>query len=364
MKLNLHPRLMGFLRRRSLRASLAERTALQLYYYARFLLHKFPVSSSERNFPAIYDDWWYYNIELLPDQVTNGQYSKELPFLPRMLMRNCELSDMDCLDIGTMEGLMATLMCRQGARNVTATDAWFHCYKKICAVRHYYNADFSFRYIGNLYDLSKRISLFGKKSFDFINLSGVLYHAFSPMHVLAGVRPLLKKNGLMIISTNIIERSDHSMEFNNSGKLNPEINSFWYLSVPCFDYMLKYFRLEPIDFLYHPDRANDQLGSNNDINTGYLSVVCRATDSILAGSDDDWIAPSIQNSWENTALCDEVMLSKQSSSLIRYRKPLEREPNNSDDRSIDLQRAIKNQEPIISPAQSTDSHILHLKDEF
>ena len=168
----------------------------------------------------------------------------------------------------------------------------------------------------------------------------------------------------MIISTNIIERSDYSMEFNNSGKFQTEANTFWYLSVPFFDYMLKYFRLRPIDCLYHPYREDDTVRYTQDINTGYLSVVCRATDDILTDSDDNWINSSIQESWENVALCDEEMLSKQASSQILYRRTLEEDSISSDDQSIDLQREMEEREPVFSARQSADTHFLHLEDEL
>src|SRR5207237_67553 len=108
--------------------------------------------------------------------------------------------------------------------------------------------------------------------FDLINLSGVLYHVFSPLHVLAGLRPALKKGGLMIVSTNVINRDDYSMEFNNSGKLQKEANTFWYLSIRMFDYMLRYFQLVPIDLSRHVNQSLPFEATGNSHDTHLLRL--------------------------------------------------------------------------------------------
>ena len=55
----------------------------------------------------------------MPGLITKGQYPDSFPMLPRMLLRNCDLRGTTCLDLGSMEGLMPVLMCRQGAKAVT-----------------------------------------------------------------------------------------------------------------------------------------------------------------------------------------------------------------------------------------------------
>jgi 2-polyprenyl-3-methyl-5-hydroxy-6-metoxy-1,4-benzoquinol methylase len=88
---------------------------------------------------------------------------------------------------------------------VVATDATDHCQAKMAALRHYYGTEFSFQKVGLMYDLAHKLRKAGNAGFDVINLSGLLYHVFSPLMVLAGVRPLLKKQGLMIVSTNVVK---------------------------------------------------------------------------------------------------------------------------------------------------------------
>src|SRR5438552_17516831 len=101
-----------------------------------------------------------------------------------------------------------------------------------------------------MYDLASKLRKSRRASFDVINLSGVLNHVFSPLMVLAGVRPLLKRNGLMIVSTNVVVDNGFTMQFNNAGRLQEEANTFWYLSVGALDYLLRYLKLAPIDCLY------------------------------------------------------------------------------------------------------------------
>src|SRR5436190_21309625 len=150
--------------------------------------------------------------------------------LPRMLTRNVAVGGMECLDVGTMEGLIPTLLRRRGAGRVLAIDAVPHCERKLQAVASAYGVTFEFRTVGLMYDMHRKLA--DRGGFDFINFSGVNYHVFSPMHCIAGLRPLLRRNGLMVIGTNVVNRGGYSMEFNDRGRLQAEANTFWYHSVP------------------------------------------------------------------------------------------------------------------------------------
>jgi 2-polyprenyl-3-methyl-5-hydroxy-6-metoxy-1,4-benzoquinol methylase len=309
-----------------------------------------PTSAGELRASALYNQWWYYDVELLPGIVSKGIFPQTFPLLPRMLMRNVDLRNHACLDIGSMEGLMPALMCRQGARRVLATDALFHCYEKMLAVKHFYKVDFGFRQIGTLYELSRKLRSLG--GFDFVNLSGLLYHVYSPLHVIAGVRPLLKKNGLMIVSTNVINRPGCFMEFNSRGRLQGEQNTFWYMSIELLDYVLRYFSLLPLDCLFRPLVTDD----------GYFSVVCRASDRPALDEQDAWGTGSIATSWEFAALCDRDMMDAQPASVIEYQKTLRTDCVAPDGRSIDLARATSLGPHVMSTNDLRDTHALRLGD--
>ena len=77
----------------------------------RSRLTSYPTTVEALRESDIYKRWWYYSVELLPGVVTNGQYEDTFPMLPRLLLRQCGVEGADCLDIGTMEGLI----CQDGA---------------------------------------------------------------------------------------------------------------------------------------------------------------------------------------------------------------------------------------------------------
>jgi 2-polyprenyl-3-methyl-5-hydroxy-6-metoxy-1,4-benzoquinol methylase len=318
------------------------------------LVRKYPKSAEQMSQWDLFNAFWYYDVELVPGKITKGQFPSTVPLLPRMLLRNCILKGCDCLDIGSMEGLIPVLMSRQGARRVLATDFSYHAYGRLTAVKKFYGADFSFKRIDLLYDLADKIRSQRWPGFDLINVSGVLYHVFSPLHVIAGLRPLLKKNGLMIVSTNVIHRDDFSMEFNNAGKLQTEVNTFWYLSVNVFDYMLRYFQLEPIDFIYYKHQPSDSARFNKDFDSGYLSVVCRAISDKDRALGDAWMRESIRNSWEYL-LCDQKIIDGQSLSNIRYR---------TERGTLSLHSAVQSTPALTSAPTPQDSHLLRLDDQI
>jgi 2-polyprenyl-3-methyl-5-hydroxy-6-metoxy-1,4-benzoquinol methylase len=317
-------------------------------------IRKYPQTREDMLQWKLYSKFWYYGIELLPGVATRGQFPETMPLLPRMLLRNCNLKGADCLDVGSMEGLIPVLMCRQGARRVLAADFNFHAYSKMVAVMRYYGVAFSFKRLGLLYDLANKIYSPKWRGFDLVNLSGVLYHVFSPFHVLAGVRPLLKKDGLMIVSTNVINRDDFSMEFNNSGKLQSESNTFWYPSIDMFDYMLRYFQLAPIDCLYYKYPPQDEVRYSSKYDAGYLSVVCRAVSDRGMAASDKWLSESVARSWEYL-LCNQKRIDAQASSIIKY---------GAGGRPIDLKKRISQSKPLEPTPYSYDTHLLRLDDRI
>ena len=328
----------------------------------RLVQQSFPGTVEELAKSDLFTGWWYYSVELMPGLITRGQFPDSIPLLPRVLLRNCDLRGTTCLDLGSMEGLMPVLMCRQGAKAVLATDAIDHCREKMAALRYYYKANFKFQQIGLMYDLASKLRKSGRLSFDVINLSGVLYHVFSPLMVLAGVRPLLKRNGLMIVSTNVVADNSFTMQFNNAGRLQEETNTFWYLSVPTLDYILRYLKLAPIDCLYISHRdIKSSIRYVTDVESGYLSVVCRATDDLLPAREDDWMRKSAQQSWEYAGLIDWDLCARQAVTKTPYSGIVEKNLLRDDTGTIDLLKALP-VKAIHEAQKSSDAHVLRLAD--
>jgi len=261
--------------------------------------------------------------------------------------------------MGTMEGLIPTLMCRGGAADVLAIDATDHCLDRLTAVGEYYDVDFSYESVGLMYDLAGRLP---GRSFDVINCSGLLYHVFSPLMMLAGLRSLLKRDGLLIVSTNVLAEPGFHMEFNHQGRLQVETNTFWYLSVPLLDYLLRYLRLAPIDALYLPHSSIDSdVDYLCDKPSGYLSVVCRAADEPLPSQDDSWLAGSVQQSWESLGGVDWQRADAATRSRITYDRQPDPRFVRPDLRSIDLWAAVQQGIPAEIRSKQ-DTHLLMLSD--
>ena len=180
--------------------------------------------------------------------------------------------------------------------------------------------------------------------------------------VLAGVRPLLKRNGLVIVSTNVIVDNAFTMQFNNAGRLQEETNTFWYLSVPTLDYLLRYLKLAPIDCLYIPHREVRSFARLvTDVESGYLSVVCRAQDDIIPSREDNWMLKSAQHSWEYAGLIDWDFCNRQAVTQIPYSATIEKDLLKGDTGTVDLLKALSRR-AIHEAERSGDAHVLRLAD--
>lgn len=322
---------------------------------------KFPSHAEDVRKADFFNMWWYYDAELLPGVTTKGIYPPDLPLLPRAMLRDCELTGTACLEVGPMEGIIPVLMSRRGASRVLAIDAIDGCAEKMEALKHYYGVEFDFQVVGLMYDLYKKLN---GEAFDVINCSGLLYHVFSPLHVLSGLRPLLKRNGLLIVSTGIIKDPGYSMEFNNAGRIQEESNTFWYVSVPLLDYMLRYLALAPIDcrFLWHSSLEQSHARLRFDKPSGYISVVCRAVDDVLPAEGDAWMRRSAQHSWEHRGLCDWALAGRQPFSSVAYRREVDPALFRSETDSLDLWKAVHNLPENAKAERVDDSHALRLAD--
>jgi SAM-dependent methyltransferase len=322
----------------------------------------FPSNAEELRAGPLLNSWWYYQVELLPGVVAQGAFPQSHPMLPRLLMRRCDLRGMACLDIGTMEGLTPVLMSRGGASRVLAIDGADHCLEKLAAVKHYYGASFEYRTVGHMYSLSDKLE---GEGFDLINCSGLLYHVFSPLMVLAGLRGAVKRRGLMIVATALIVDRGFSAEFNAAGRFQKEPNTFWYLSTGLLDYLLRYLRLAPIDVIYQPhDVMTVPWRLTTGKPSGHAAILCQAVDQELPGSDDEWMSDSARSSWEYEWNLDWSRADAQPVSRIkpkpagsRWRELIRRRP-----RVIDLTTAIEERPPVTEAAVPSNSYTLSLAD--
>jgi len=323
--------------------------------YARGLTgRRFPATAEELRASELFRAWWYYGVELLPGVTTEGLFPPSMPMLPRMMLRRCEVAGTSCLDIGTMEGLVPVLLRRRGAREVLGVDAGNHCVGKLAAVRHYHGVNFGFRRVGLMYGLHEQLR---GRSFDLVNCSGLLYHVWSPLSVLGSVRPLLRRGGLLVVSTNVTLDPEPVMDFNAGGRLHADGATFWFFSVSLLEYVLRYMRLVPIDCEFMPNEAwrgeeYSPLRRRADVpkESGYLTVVCRAAERV---EDDAWMRESRELSLEYHGLVDWRLAESQPWSEVGYLGPERAD-------GLDLAAAVRDRTPVMPPARTDDSHVLTL----
>jgi SAM-dependent methyltransferase len=109
-----------------------------------------------------------------------------------------DVSDLDVIDVGTMDGLMAFALKRLGARRVVATDLWDRDQFRLA--RRILGYEDEIEYHTHL-DIREMPERFGLGGFDALVLAGVLYHLLSPLEYLIHCRQLLKRDGLLLMET-------------------------------------------------------------------------------------------------------------------------------------------------------------------
>lgn len=225
-----------------------------------------PWIADEARRRAFLEQYWYYAIELAPGVVTPGQRFPNVA-LTRDLISRISLQGTRCLDIGTMEGLVPVVLKRGGAADVVAIDGMEFA-EKIACVKSAYDVDFAYipgvmsgsmlRALEERY--ASEITRFGlvdgpkpRRAFDVVVCSGMLYHVYSPFHVLASARSVLRPGGLLVVETAALPLDAYMMQYNFAGTgyvLGP--SDTWFPTVPLLDHFLRFLKLLPLDACWLP----------------------------------------------------------------------------------------------------------------
>jgi SAM-dependent methyltransferase len=112
------------------------------------------------------------------------------------LIEDFDLKNSVCLDIGTMDGLMAFSLKQAGAKEVLATDMAFR--ETFVYAREKLGLDIVYEFPMDVMEITQK---YRDKKFDLIVFAGVLYHAFNPLSQLAGLRQILRLGGYAIIES-------------------------------------------------------------------------------------------------------------------------------------------------------------------
>jgi len=211
-----------------------------------------------------WSDGWYYKIELEKGQFTDGTRRKNLA-LTRKLLRNVDVRGKDCLDIGTAEAVIPVLLKRGGADTVIAYDR-IDSKEKIETVQKAYQVNFEYIHSMLLPDLQASFAVGqGKKFFDLVVFSGVLYHLFNPLGLLALVRGFCKIGGLFLLETCVCHDPKEKLVFNAAGLHGP---NYFYATTAWLDYCLRMTGLEPLHVIYNGPLAPDEVCR--------MAILCRS----------------------------------------------------------------------------------------
>ncbi len=248
------------------------------------------------------DLWWYHSVEKPIGGLYKGIYEDDMILPYRRNLSKIDLRGVDAADVCTMEGMVPVLMCKGGASLVVASDSARptnppevgedtieNNVLKMAEIKRIHNVEFKYIVVPERKAVADEFFEQNTGQFDVVNFSGLLYHVYSPMHWLGAVRPLVRDGGLMIVSTNITFDDEHTMKFNSAGRLQPNLTTYWYISIGLFDYLLRYFRLRPL-------RCEHIKGGDG---KGYVSVICRAEKDVIAEPGDNWMRDSAFASWDS-----------------------------------------------------------------
>ncbi len=210
---------------------------------------------------------WYYSIELWPGTYTPGLNFNNIALTKKML--DCiDLAGATAIDIGTMEGAMATIMSKQGAI-VLAADV-IDISNRISLVQKAHGVNFLYfpdmppnRFAEQIFEIQasksmwphppKQLGPTDKTSFgfDIVLSSGVLYHVLNPVEHLITYRRLCKLGGLVVIECAVTLSDD--VVFNHAmrpqGMLYSGVAS-WFVSTTALDLLLRACFLQPLVFCY------------------------------------------------------------------------------------------------------------------
>lgn len=229
---------------------------------------------------------WYYSIEVEPDIWTPG---KDFPpiALTRAMLERCPVAGMTCLDVGTMDGFVPVLLCRRGAATVVACDRYDRR-PQIDFIKRKLGVEFSYLHGMTIRDVRTHAPKVLQDPFDLIVFSGVLYHMYDPMVGLALIRSMARPGGIVLVETYAVLSERAVGYFNAFGNIESDIHNYWNWSVGLLDYLLRYFRLKPLDCRYFEVKG---AGAEDGSKVIRVCVPCEAVTSALSDPGDTFMNP-------------------------------------------------------------------------
>lgn len=240
--------------------------------------------------------YWYYTVETEPGIFTPGFQFPNLA-ITRDMLRRTEVEGKRCYDIGTMEGLLPTLMAKRGASKVVVMDA-INYSEKIRLVHDLHGVSYDYHPNVQLDAVPQFIRNKARMDGTYLDrhdyrsdvtvIAGILYHVFSPFHLLGHARSITREGGIVIVETAAMKRNDFTMQYNFEGKRYIyDWTDTWFPSLPLLDYMMRMCKLQPIDVQWvwnfnYPDVIR-------------VAVACRAMPDVIPQPEETIMAQSTLN---------------------------------------------------------------------
>lgn len=160
--------------------------------------------SSPDNLAATLNDYWFHAIDFGGGLASKGRFPGDRPpnytlFGVLRYLEKIDVTGKECLDIGTMDGIVAFTLKQNGAGRVVATD--ISPRETFRLGREHLNLDIEYSCPTRIDELAHKL---GGSQFDLIVCAGVLYHVFEPLTSLILLRQRLKENGLLILETHYL----------------------------------------------------------------------------------------------------------------------------------------------------------------
>lgn len=144
---------------------------------------------------------WYHAYDFGSHQ-TIGRLPPPLPanvtlFGVMQILERIDVSGMRCLEVGPAHGLISIGLAMRGAK-VTAIDIGGLKPPQIVLAEQVFGVEIDYRPTVALADTT---ATFQPASFDLIVCAGVMYHLLNPSDVFVRLRPLLKRNGFLLVES-------------------------------------------------------------------------------------------------------------------------------------------------------------------
>lgn len=187
-------------------------------------------------------DRWFHAIDFGGGRVSRGRFVANRPqnytlYGVMRLLERIDATGLDCPDIGTMDGLVAFILKRAGAKHVVATD--MEARPTFLAGRAALGLDIDYRAPVRIDALA---SCVGRRRFDLVVCAGVLYHLFEPLTALVLCREALALDGLLIVETHYRhDESRPTLTFSPADvdRGSRHVNTFFWPSADALSGMLE-----------------------------------------------------------------------------------------------------------------------------